>query len=118
MQLTVTRRTFSQGAAVAVALAVVRRPALARAGTNTHEVRIDGFAFAPADPTVAPGDVVVWRNADLAPHTVSAVNGDWDTGEIAGGEAMGVRFEEPGEHRYFCAFHPQMTGRIRVAPPD
>ena len=116
MRLTLTRRGFGRGGALAVALAVLRPPALARAGANTHDVRISGFAFAPADLTIAPGDTVVWRNADLAPHTASAVTGDWDTGEIAGGEAMGVTFEEPGKHRYSCAFHPQMTGRVRVAP--
>ncbi len=117
MRLTLTRRGFGQGAALTAALAVLRRPAPAHAGPHTHVIRIHGFAFAPADLTIAPGDVVVWRNADLAPHTATALAGDWDTGEIAGGAAESMTFEEPGEHRYSCAFHPQMTGLIRIAPP-
>jgi plastocyanin len=117
MRLILTRRSFGQGAALTVALAVAGRQALAHADSHAHEIRIHGFAFAPAELIIAPGDVVVWSNADLAPHTATALSGHWDTGEIAGDAAASVTFEEPGEHRYACAFHPRMTGRVRVAPP-
>lgn len=117
MRLILTRRSFGQGAAVTVALAAASGRAFAHAGPRTHEIRIHGFAFAPAALSIAPGDVVVWRNADLAPHTATALSGDWDTGEIACDAVATVTLEEPGDHRYVCAFHPQMTGRIRVAPP-
>ena len=116
MRLSLTRRSFGQGAAVTLALAGVGRRAFARAGSRSHVIRIHGFAFTPAELSVAPGDVVAWRNADLAPHTATALSGDWETGEIAGGAVASVAFAEPGEHRYVCAFHPQMTGRIRVRP--
>ena len=118
MRLTLTRRSFGQGAAATVALAVAGRQAFAHAGSRTHEVRIHGFAFTPSELSIAPGDTVVWRNADLAPHTASAVTGDWDTGELARDSAASVTFVEPGEHRYVCAFHPRMRGRVRVASPE
>lgn len=117
MRLTLTRRGFGQGAAVTVALAAAGRWAFAHAGSRTHEIGIHGFAFVPAELSIAPGDTVVWRNADLAPHTATALSGDWDTGKIAGAGAASMTFEQPGEHRYVCAFHPGMTGRIRVGRP-
>lgn len=117
MRVTITRRNLSQGAALTVALAAVGGVTLTLAGPRTHEIRIHGFAFAPSDLTIAQGDVVVWKNADFVPHTATAVTGDWNTGEIAADAVARVTFEESGEHGYFCAYHPQMTGRIRVALP-
>ncbi|PWE34005.1 copper-binding protein [Maritimibacter sp. 55A14] len=118
MRLTLTRRKFGQGAALSVALAVSGRPAPAHARPRTLDVRIQGFAFRPGDLTIEPGDTVVWENADVAPHTATALDGAWNTGEIPGGETARMIFEAPGEYRYVCAFHRHMTGRIRVVPPS
>jgi len=41
-----------------------------RPSARTSQVRIDNFAFAPADLIVAPGTTVTWVNHDDIPHTV------------------------------------------------
>jgi len=119
VRLTLTRRRFGRGVALAAALAVSAWRAVVHAGEpSTHVVLIQDFTFVPADLSIETGDVVVWKNADIAPHTATHLTGHWDTGEIAGGASASVTFEESGDHRYLCAFHPQMTGRLRVAPPS
>jgi plastocyanin len=51
----------------ALARTIVRRASAAQAKV---EIKIDNFAFAPAEITVAPGTTVRWVNRDDIPHTV------------------------------------------------
>lgn len=77
-------------------------------------VDIRGFAFAPRRIEVRAGERVIWSNADPVPHTATAADGAWDTGNLPGGASAGIRFDEPGVHAYTCAYHPQMRGEIVV----
>ena len=79
-------------------------------------LEIAGFAYCPANVTVAAGAEVVWTNADLAPHTVTydGPEGVVDSGSMAQGQAWSTRFGRPGTYRYYCRFHPGMTGTIYV----
>ncbi len=109
-----TRRDFGQGLGCALALAGPGPRALAHDGPYEVEVRISRFAFDPALVEIAVSDTVVWVNDDPAPHTATAVDGAWDTGELARGRRGAITFDQPGEHAYFCAFHPHMKGRVVV----
>lgn len=87
--------------------------------TTTAEpvaVNIAGFAYCPANVTVAAGVEVVWTNADLAPHTVTydGPEGLVDSGTMVQGQTWSTRFDQPGTYRYYCRFHPGMTGTIFV----
>lgn len=76
-------------------------------------VTIEGFAYQPAELTVAFGDTVVWRNQDPVPHTATAA-GTFDTGSIAtDGEGKWVA-DRRGEFAYSCTFHPTMKGMLTV----
>ena len=77
---------------------------------------IAGFAYCPGNVTVAAGVEVVWRNADLAPHTVTydGPEGPVDSGSMVQGQSWSARFDEPGTYRYYCRFHPGMTGTVLV----
>ena len=79
-----------------------------------HRIEIRRFAFQPESLTVAPGDRVEWINRDLAPHTATGRNGDWDTGELQKDAGGSIVFSDTGRFDYFCAFHPHMTGEILV----
>jgi plastocyanin len=68
-------------------------------------------AFAPAVVRIVPGTVVVWRNAGRNPHTVTADDGSWDSGDIAPGAEYRRRFDEGGAFRYFCIPHGFRRGR-------
>ncbi|WP_375230122.1 cupredoxin domain-containing protein [Roseobacter sp. S98] len=109
-----SRRLFWQGLGASLALVTTRRAVSAHEGTHVVDVKVSGFEFAPAAVEIIAGDTVVWVNHDIAPHTATAVEGDWDTGTLEKGEEARIIFKEPGLHRYFCAYHPHMTGEIRV----
>ena len=75
---------------------------------------IEDFAFGPAELSVAAGTTVTFVNNDTAPHTATADDDSWDTGEIAPGASATVTFDEPGTYTYHCDFHPNMTATITV----
>lgn len=78
-------------------------------------VAINNFDFTPRDLIVQAGTTVEWRNrAEGTGHTATAVDGEWDSGTLAGGEAFEFTFSEPGTFEYFCAIHPSMTGSVTV----
>jgi len=77
-------------------------------------VRIAGFAFAPDSRSVKVGDSVTWTNQDGATHTVTADDGAFDSGNLAGGKAFSFTFEEAGTYAYHCNIHQSMTGTVTV----
>ena len=83
----------------------------APAGTS---VTMAGSRFEPATLTVAPGETVRWFNDDALPHTVSASDGTWDSGNLVPGQAVERRFDAPGSYPYICLYHPGMIGTIVV----
>jgi plastocyanin len=84
------------------------------AAPGSADVSVVDFAFEPATVGLGAGGTVTWRLAGAAPHTVSAVDGSFDSGMLQPGATFSHRFDEPGTYRYACAFHPQMTGTIEV----
>ena len=79
---------------------------------SSHLVEIRGFVFTPARLDVVEGDTVIWRNADILPHTATSGSA-WDSGSIpGGGEWRWVAVK--GEFPYLCAFHPTMRGELAV----
>lgn len=86
----------------------------ARARTPVHHVNIERFAFVPETLRIRAGDKVVFHNHDLAPHTATDTEGNWDTGELSRDAAIELTFNQPGQVAYFCVFHPHMTGRLII----
>ena len=77
-------------------------------------VRISDFKFVPEDVTVDAGTTVRWTNDDGAPHTATADDGSFDTGNLRKGQTGGVTLREAGTYTYFCEFHKFMRARITV----
>ena len=86
--------------------------------TRAAEVAVDitNFAFGPSTLTVAVGDTVTWTNSDAAPHTVTAENGAFDSGNLDSGATFRFTFTEPGTYTYRCDYHSEMTATVVVAP--
>ena len=78
------------------------------------EVQIVSFAFEPATVTIAAGGTVVWINNDSAPHTVTGLNGEFDSDILDPGSSFAWQFTEPGNVSYECSLHPAMQGTIEV----
>lgn len=83
---------------------------------ETHLVVIEQFEFVPATITIRQGDAIEFVNRDIAPHTATETEGEWDTAELARGQALRLEFATAGTSDYFCAFHPHMTGKVIVTP--
>lgn len=64
--------------------------------------------------TVGLGTTVTWTNDDTMMHTVTAVDGSFDSGFLDAGDSFSFTFDQPGEYEYFCAPHPWMRARIIV----
>ncbi|HID67178.1 MAG TPA: copper-binding protein [Roseibacterium sp.] len=93
-------------------------PALIRAahagGHLRLPVNIQGNAFNPNTIEIGQGDYVVFTNADGAPHTATARDGFFDSGNLNRGDSFEVRMTQTGTFDFFCRIHPGMTGTITV----
>jgi plastocyanin len=93
-------------------------PASAPAGApvSTNAVAIRNFVFGPNAITVSPGTTVTWTNQDNEPHSVVMVDQSFRSTPMDTGDHFSHTFATPGQYRYFCGFHPQMTGLVIVRP--
>jgi plastocyanin len=71
-------------------------------------VDINDHAFDPAQRNIAPGTRIMFINNDSEPHTATADNGLFDTGELEPGDSSWVLFEGAGTVTYHCELHPDM----------
>jgi plastocyanin len=85
----------------------------AAAGSGTA-VEIKNFAFGPSTLNVKQGASVTFTNDDSAPHTATADDKSFDTGNLNQGDSKTVSFSAPGTIAYTCAIHPFMHGTIVV----
>jgi plastocyanin len=85
-----------------------------RAAPRSHQVDITGFQFAPARVSAALGDTVVWSNADIVPHTATALEGAWDSGTIATKGRWMYVVRQRGTVEYHCVLHPGMKGTLEA----
>ena len=79
-------------------------------------VSIAKFAFAPDTLKVPAGTTVTWTNSDPTPHTITADDGGFDSGELKAGGTFSRAFDRPGTFSYHCVLHPSMRGRVEVQP--
>ena len=82
----------------------------AGAGGSGIAVTISGFALGPASTTVKVGDMVTWTNKDSVAHTVTALDGSFDSGPLAPGASFGFTFPKAGMFIYRCTMHPYDHG--------
>lgn len=64
--------------------------------------------------TVSVGDTVSWRNDDGVIHTVTAVDGTFDSGDMFRNDEFSFSFDQPGEYEVFCKPHPWMRAKVVV----
>jgi plastocyanin len=82
---------------------------------KTIRIEAKNLVFSPAEISARVGDTVEWVNKDFVAHTATAANGDWDVQLPPGGSGRAV-LKKPGEVAYTCRYHPNMKGKITVAP--
>ncbi|HKX73814.1 MAG TPA: cupredoxin domain-containing protein [Acidimicrobiia bacterium] len=76
-------------------------------------ITIAGLSF--GEPvTIEAGATLVIRNDDTLPHTWTATDGSFDSGNLDPGAQFTRVFTEPGEYPFVCELHPTMTGTVTV----
>ena len=77
-------------------------------------VGMKGSAFAPPNLLVRVGATITWTNDDALPHTVTAGDRSWSSGDLQRGGTFRRTFAEPGRYPYVCLYHPRMVGTVTV----
>jgi plastocyanin len=77
-------------------------------------VRIKDFKFVPDTVTIRPGQTVRFIQDDDTPHTVTASDRSYDSGNLDKGKSWTRTFAKEGTYQYFCAYHPYMKGSVIV----
>jgi plastocyanin len=86
---------------------------MAKGGGGT--VAIADFLFGPEKVEVKAGQPVTWVNTDDSPHQVTISGKGTRTPVMLKGQSQSLSFD-PGSYEYICGLHPNMKGKIEVAP--
>ncbi len=72
--------------------------------------------YSPPTITVVLGvnNTVVWTNDDTVPHTVTADDGSFSSGNMNPGDTFSFTFATPGTYTYHCSYHYWMKGTVIV----
>jgi plastocyanin len=89
-------------------------PSTSSDGISETTVSIRDFAFDPPSVELPVGKTVTWTNEGQAPHTATALDGTFDTGQLDQGQQGQFTFDQAGSYNYRCDFHPEMQGTIVV----
>ena len=84
------------------------------AAAATHTIVMEGVAFVPETVTVRQGDTVVWVNRDPFPHTATALDRSFDSGEMGPDKLWKYTARNKGKVGYVCTLHPTMKGMLIV----
>jgi plastocyanin len=103
-------------ATLAVALGLIVYAAVSTAAVRsqpkTHVVVMERMEFRPAVLTAKSGDIIVWVNKDLVPHTATADS--FDSMTIPAGKSWKYTVRTKGDFGYGCTFHPTMRGTLQI----
>lgn len=77
-------------------------------------VHIKNFKYDPESVTIRPGGVVRFVEDDDTPHTVTASDRSYDSGNLDKGQSWTHTYAKEGTYKYFCAYHTYMTGIVTV----
>ncbi|MBZ9744568.1 cupredoxin family copper-binding protein [Mesorhizobium sp. CO1-1-7] len=86
----------------------------APAAAATIQVTVDKLVFSPASVDAKVGDTIEWVNKDVIAHTAT-VKGGWEV-IIPPKKSASMTLKTAQTVDYFCRFHPNMKGRLLVAP--
>jgi plastocyanin len=95
---------------IALTLVIGTAPAQA----ETIQVTIDKLVFSPATVEAEVGDTIEWVNKDAFAHTAT-VKSSWEV-MIPPKKSASLTLQKAETVDYFCRFHPNMKGRLVVAP--
>jgi plastocyanin len=108
-----TIATFALTALIVSGAALATSASADQAGPIVR-VLIDNYAYKNPTITIPRGTTVVFKDLDDDPHTVTAVDGSFDSKGLAQGDTFTFRFTKAGTYHYYCKVHPFMKGTVIV----
>lgn len=77
-------------------------------------------SYIPLSLEIQRGTTVIWLNDDNVGHTVQSQDGHgnvipkFNSNILKTGERFAYKFDESGDHHYFCTLHPWRVGVVLV----
>ena len=98
-------------------------PSAGAAASQAATVAITASQYTPETLNVAQGATVTWTNNSNQTETVTAVNGAFDSGDLAPGKSFSYTFNQPGQFTFFSLYGSNtsatnFTGTVNVAQPS
>jgi plastocyanin len=81
---------------------------------DTVRITMRNLAYSATAVAISAGQTVLWVNEDAVPHTVTADDGSFDSGNIDPGRSWARTFERAGTVAYHCTPHPFMKAVVTV----
>ena len=83
-------------------------------GSGANASLVQTYSPDPVTVVIGVNNTVVWTNNDTAPHTVTANDGSFDSGNMAPTATFTFTFTTPGTYHYHCIYHPWMVATVVV----
>lgn len=77
-------------------------------------VSIGYASYEPPKLEVVSGTTVQWTNDSVRRHTVTADDGSYDSGALAGSDTYEHTYAAPGVYGYYCRLHAGIVGEVDV----
>ena len=100
-----------------VVLVMLLRPTPAKseeAKSQSTQITLDNFTFAPATLTVPVNSTVTWVNKDDIPHVIASNDGLFKSKALDTDAKFSYTFTKAGTYAYYCTIHPKMQGKVVV----
>jgi plastocyanin len=97
-------------AALVGAVTVLALARLGVASADTANVAVGDNTFTASTITITEGDTVVWTDNGVRPHTVTADDASFDSGNLSTGQTFSRTFTTAGTIRYYCKLHGAAGG--------
>jgi plastocyanin len=83
-------------------------------GSGANASIAQSYSPDPVTVVIGVNNTVTWTNNDSAPHTVTANDGSFDSGNMAPTATFTFTFTTPGTFHYHCVYHPWMVATVIV----
>ena len=83
-------------------------------GSGTNASLDQSYSPSPVTVVIGVNNTVTWVNNDSSPHTVTANDGSFGSGNVAPTGTYTFTFTKPGTYAYHCLYHPWMVGTVIV----
>ena len=89
-------------------------PQLTNATILLDSTNLGDKAYQPNPIEIPVWGSVSWTNDDLIAHSVTATEGEFDSGVMQPDEVFESTFDKVGGFEYYCMLHPSMVGHVVV----